>query len=216
MYFLYKYQKRKYQVQHAKKLRKQQEEFEEEQKRLMYQHQLEIEKNEKEVMRLKNIRLESEVRHNNTELASNTMSLLQKREILNKIKDEILKVQQESDHDKIMKEYRRILKIIDEQLDVNNDWERFSVYFDRVNNDFFKILNDSYPSLTPTDLRLCAYLRLNLSTKEIADLLNLSIRGVESSRYRLRKKLDLPNDLGLYEFLKSIGNISQNGVDHPV
>lgn len=214
MYLLYKYQKRKYQRQHALKLKKQQEEFEAEQKRLLYQHQLEIEKNEKEVMRLKNIKLEAEVQHNNTELASNTMSLLQKREILNKIKDEIIKVQHENDPDKITREYRRILKLIDEELDVNNDWERFSIYFDRVNNDFFRILNDSYPSLTQTDLRLCAYLRLNLSTKEIADLLNLSIRGVESSRYRLRKKLDLSNDLSLYDFLKSIGNAKQNGVGH--
>jgi DNA-binding CsgD family transcriptional regulator len=210
MYFFYKRQKRKYTIQHANKLKKQQEEFEEEQKRLMYLHQLEIEKNEKEIIRLKNIKLEAEVEHNNTELASNTMSLLQKRELLNKIKEEILKVQQEPESDKKTKDIRRILKIINEQLDVDDDWERFSLYFDRVNNDFIKILKESFPLLTPTDLRLCAYLRLNLSTKEIADLLNLSIRGVESSRYRLRKKLDMSNDVSLFDFLESIGNVNHN------
>jgi len=213
MYCFYRWQKRKYLIQQANKLKKQQDEFEEEQKRLLYQHQLEIEKNEKEIIRLKNIKLEAEVQHNNAELASNTMSLLQKRELLNKIKEEIIKVQQETDADKKAKDTRRILKIINEQLDVNDDWERFSVYFDRVNNDFFKILKENTPSLKPTDLQLCAYLRLNLSTKEIADLLNLSIRGVESSRYRLRKKLELPNEISLFDYLESIGKPSNGKPD---
>ncbi|MEO8405461.1 MAG: triple tyrosine motif-containing protein [Chitinophagaceae bacterium] len=210
IYFFYKRQKKKYLVQHNNKLKKQQEEFEEEQKRLLYQHQLEIEKNEKEIIGLKNIKLEAEVQHNNAELASNTMSLLQKREVLNKIKDEILKIQQEPDAEKKTKNLKRLLKTINEQLDVHDGWEQFSVYFDRVNNDFLKILKDKFPGLTPTDLRLCAYLQLNLSTKEIADLLNLSIRGVESSRYRLRKKLDLTNDMSLYAFLDSVGKSNQD------
>ena len=92
-----------------------------------------------------------------------------------------------------------------------NDWERFSQYFDKSNNDFLKILKELYPQLTAADLKLCAYLRLNLSTKAIADLLNLSIRGVESSRYRLRKKLSLANDISLFDFLATIGNTVQTG-----
>jgi len=108
--------------------------------------------------------------------------------------------------DKKTKNIRRIIKIINEQLEINDDWERFSLYFDKANNDFLKILKENFPLLTPTDLKLCAYLRLNLSTKAIADLLNLSIRGVESSRYRLRKKLDLSNDITLSDFLGSVGN----------
>jgi len=74
-----------------------------------------------------------------------------------------------------------------------------------VNNDFLKTLKDKYPQLTATDLKLCAYLRINLSSKEIANLLNISIRGVETSRYRLRKKLDLPNETGLFDFLATVG-----------
>jgi len=132
---------------------------------------------------------------------------LQKRELLNKIKDEIVKVKEEPEVDQQTKKIRRIIKLIDEQLEVNDDWERFSLYFDKVNNDFLRILKDNFPLLTPTDLKLCAYLRLNISTKAIADLLNLSIRGVESSRYRLRKKLDLSNDVTLFDFLGSIGEM---------
>jgi len=213
VYFFYKRQQRKYVIQHTNRLKKQQDKFEEEQKRLQYLHQLEIEKNEKEIIRLENIKLETEAQHNEAALASNTMNLLQKRELLNKIKEEIIKVQDEPESDKKTKNIRRIIKIINEQLEVNDDWERFSLYFDKANNDFLKILKENFPLLTPTDLKLCAYLRLNLSTKAIADLLNLSIRGVESSRYRLRKKLALSNDITLFDFLGSIGNINQVKTD---
>ncbi|HEY4064477.1 MAG TPA: triple tyrosine motif-containing protein [Puia sp.] len=210
IYFFYKKQQRKYAIQHANRLKEQQDKFEEEQRRLQYLHQLEIEKNEKEIIRLKNIKLEAEVEHNEAELASNTMNLLQKRELLNKIQDEILEVLQETEADRRTKNIRRIIKIINEQLEISDDWERFSLYFDKANNDFLKILKENHPALTPTDLKLCAYLRLNLSTKAIADLLNLSIRGVESSRYRLRKKLELVGDISLFDFLGSIGSTYQS------
>jgi hypothetical protein len=190
--------------------KKQREKFDKEQRQLQYQHQLEIEHNEKEIIRLKNIRLEAEARHNEAQLASNTMNLLQKRELLNKIKEEIIKAQDEAEPDRRVKNTRRIIKIINDELEVADDWQRFSVYFDKANNDFLKILKDNFPHLTPTDLKLCAYLRLNLSTKAIADLLNLSVRGVESSRYRLRRKLNLANEVSLGDFLGSIGSVPSN------
>jgi DNA-binding CsgD family transcriptional regulator len=62
----------------------------------------------------------------------------------------------------------------------------------------------AHPSLTPNDLRLCAYLRLNLSSKEIAPLLNISVRSIEIKRYRLRKKMELPHETGLVEYILSI------------
>jgi DNA-binding CsgD family transcriptional regulator len=138
------------------------------------------------------------------------MNLLQKRELLNKIKDEILIIQEEHEPEKRTKNLRRIIKIINEQLESIDDWERFSQYFDKSNNDFLKILKEDHPLLTAADLKLCAYLRLNLSTKAIADLLNLSVRGVESSRYRLRKKLSLANDISLFDFLAAVGNTDQH------
>lgn len=205
IYFFYKKQQKEYLAQLATKQKAQQQEFIEEQQRLKEKHQREIEMNEKEIIRLKNIKLEAEIRHNHAELASNTMSLLQKKELLNRIKGEIIKVQSEADPEKKEKNIRRIIKVINEQLEMDDDWERFTVYFDRVNNDFLKILKEKFPALTPADLKLCAYLRLSLSTKEIADLLNLSVRGVESSRYRLRKKLELPNEVSLVEYLEKIG-----------
>lgn len=214
IYYFYKRQQKKYLRQHAERFRKQREKFDEQQQRLQYLHQLEIEKNEKEIIQLKNIRLEAEAQHNEAQLASNTMNLLQKRELLNKIKDEIIKAQEELEPDRRAKNIRRIIKIINEELEVADDWQRFSVYFDKANNDFLRTLKQTYPLLTTTDLKLCAYLRLNLSTKAIADLLNLSIRGVESSRYRLRKKMNLEAEVSLGDFLGLMGSKNQPTQDN--
>ena len=86
----------------------------------------------------------------------------------------------------------------------NKQQKIFETYFDEVHDEFFKRLKEKYPQLSPNDLRLCAYIRMNFSTKEIATLLNISYRGVEISRYRLRKKLILPRDKNLSTFLLNI------------
>ena len=82
-----------------------------------------------------------------------------------------------------------------------DDWQNFSFHFDQVHHNFIARIKEDYPVLSPTDLKLCAYLRLNLTTKEIAPLLNISPRGVEISRYRLRKKLNLDGDVNLNTFM---------------
>jgi len=97
--------------------------------------------------------------------------------------------------------YHKIIRIIDNELDSPHDWEQFAVHFDSVHTDYLKNLKDRFPDLTASELKLCAYLRMNLSTKEISQLMNISIRGVETNRYRLRKKLDLPNETNLVDFL---------------
>lgn len=205
IHWFYKRQQKKYLLNQKIKLQKQQEKYEAEQQRVQYEHQRVIEKNEREIIQLRNEKLEAEVAHKNTELASNTMTLLQKREVLNKIKDELVPLR-ELESEKEAKSVRKIIRLINDQLETDDDWDRFANYFDKVNNDFLKTLKERYPQLTATDLKLCAYLRINLSSKEIANLLNISIRGVETSRYRLRKKLDLPNETGLFDFLATMGD----------
>jgi DNA-binding CsgD family transcriptional regulator len=81
------------------------------------------------------------------------------------------------------------------------DWEHFAIHFDKVHNDFFISLKKHHRNLTPNELKLCAYLRMNLCTKEVARLMNISVRGVEISRYRLRKKLQLPTETNLTTYL---------------
>ena len=89
---------------------------------------------------------------------------------------------------------------------MDKDWEQFAVHFDKVHSDFLQILKAAYPVLSSHELKLCAYLRMNLSSKEIAQLENISVRGVEISRYRLRKKLRIPTETNLFDFLMELHN----------
>ncbi|WP_372651742.1 helix-turn-helix transcriptional regulator, partial [Draconibacterium sp.] len=97
-----------------------------------------------------------------------------------------------------------IKKRIDKEIDNQNQNQIFESYFEEVHADFFERLKEKFPHLSPKDLRLCAYIRMNMSTKEIATLLNISTRGVEISRYRLRKKFELYRDVNLSTFLLNL------------
>jgi DNA-binding CsgD family transcriptional regulator len=127
-----------------------------------------------------------------------------KNEILNQIKAKLEKVQHNMIHDQSKKQVEGVIKTIERDMLHEDDWEKFEVHFDQVYEDFLKKLRINYPPLTPKDLRLCAYLRMNLTTKEIAPLLNISFRGVEISRYRLRKKLDIERVENLTDFLMNV------------
>ncbi len=96
---------------------------------------------------------------------------------------------------------QQLHRLVERELSSENDWEVFEENFNSVHEAFLRKMKHSFPELTPGDLRLAAYLKMNLSTKEIAPLLGISIRGVENKRYRLRQKMNLPNDENLVEFL---------------
>jgi DNA-binding CsgD family transcriptional regulator len=92
-------------------------------------------------------------------------------------------------------------KKIDENISNQDDWQIFENNFERAHDKFFTKMKTNYPDLTSSDLRLCAYLHMNLSSKEIAPLLGISVRGVENHRYRLRKKMNLEHDENLVEII---------------
>jgi ligand-binding sensor domain-containing protein/DNA-binding CsgD family transcriptional regulator len=191
-------------IRQRKKLLRERIKHKEEQQRLAYMHQLELEKSEKEVMKLRNEKLESEIEFKNTELASTAMHLVQKEEFLMKIKEELHHLNNHNHNGKEKAdgaELKKILRILSEEEKLNEEWEQFSVHFDKVHGDFLVRLKEKYPSLKPHELKLCAYLRMNMSTKEIARLMSISVRGVEISRYRLRKKLGIPTETNLFQFL---------------
>jgi len=83
------------------------------------------------------------------------------------------------------------------------DWIQFESYFNSAHQNFMDRLQEKYPSITSGDLRTCCLLRMNLSTKEMASLLNISVRAVELRRYRLRKKLNLEGTVNLNDFLRT-------------
>lgn len=156
---------------------------------------------EAELIQLSNEKLQSEIALKNMELAKNTMSIVRKNELLIEIKTE-LEIQREELKYRLPNRYfDRIYKLIDDSINSEHDWAMFESLFDQAHENFFKRIKQNYPELTPSDLRLCAYLRLNLASKEIAPLLNISVRGVEEKRYRLRKKMHLTADLNLTEYL---------------
>ncbi len=165
--------------------------------------QREAEKSAAEIIQLRNDKLTGDINHKNNQLAAATMHLVQKSEVLVKIKTELknlLKDASELNRRKI----EQISRSIEADIQLDDNWEQFELYFDQVHENFFKRLREQFPGLTPKDQKLCAYLRMNLTTKEIAPLLNISVRGVEIGRYRLRKKLQLEPDVNLVAFVMGI------------
>lgn len=154
--------------------------------------------NMQQLMRFKNEKLRQDIDSKNRELGISTMSLIKKNEFLNSIKKELKNV---SENDKDLKS---VIKIIDKNLNNSDDWNLFEEAFNNADKDFLKKIKTKHPSLTSNDLRLCAYLRLNLSSKEIAPLLNISPRSVEVKRYRLRKKMNLSHESSLTNYILEV------------
>jgi len=153
--------------------------------------------NEQVIMKLKNEKLQDEIQSKTRELSSSTMNIIKKNEILNAIKDELGDVKNDA-------KIKPVIKIINKNLTNTGDWNIFQEAFNNADSDFLKKIKAIHPNLTPNDLRLCAYLRVNLSSKEIAPLLNISPRSVEIKRYRLRKKIELLHGKSLVEYIMEV------------
>ena len=99
------------------------------------------------------------------------------------------------------RDLKNLIHEIDHNTDLDEQWQQFKLHFDSVHKGFFERLLKNFPKLTPNELKLCAYLRMNLSTKEIAQMLNISTESVTTKRYRLRKKLGLEKDENLVGYI---------------
>lgn len=204
LYALFKYQSLRYKKRQETRRKADQLKFEEEQKQIAYQHQLALTKSEKELVMLQKEKLEFEINHKNAELASTTMNLVQKKEFILKLKSELQQLQKNTNVVVDSPALKKLIKVLSEEEKLDVEWNNFSQHFNKVHGDFLTALKQKFPALKPHELRLCAYLRMNLSSKEIAPLMSISIRGVEISRYRLRKKLELPTEINLVEFLMNL------------
>ena len=153
--------------------------------------------NEKEIIKLKNDNLNCEIESVNRELTSTNMAVIRKNELLSNIR---LKLQKDTDNPNV----KSALKIIDENLDNTGDWKSFQDVFNNNDRDFLKKIKELHPALTPNDLKLCAYLRLNLSSKEIAPILNISPQSMEVKRFRLRRKMGLDHQENLTDYILSL------------
>lgn len=159
---------------------------------------------EKEIVDLRNEKLQAEMVFRDKELANQTNNLIQKNRFLQKINQELQRIQSATSDGATKSKLLILKKRIEKEIDNKNQSRIFETYFEEVHKEFFEKLKARYPQLSPNDLRLCAYIRMNIPTKEIATLLNISYRGVEISRYRLRKKMELSRDVNLTTFLSGI------------
>lgn len=159
-----------------------------------------------ETLRLKMLadELQSQVNQKNAELVTQTSFIIQKNELIEKIKALIEDFYAKNKSAVLQQLIYKINSLVSHNLDTEDDWRNFLIKFEEKHTEFFKKLKTDYPTLTSTDLRLCACLKLNMETKDIASLMNLSVRAVENNRYRLRKKLNLKTEQNLNEFFISI------------
>jgi ligand-binding sensor domain-containing protein len=164
----------------------------------------EAEHNEKQIAKLEREKLQAELASKNRELANSAMSLVYKNELLQKLSQELAKLKDGTGKLISEEQQRKVQHIITEGMNDERDWVLFENSFNDAHESFFKKLKAKHPDLVPNDLKLCAFLHMNMSSKEMASLLNISLRGVEIRRYRLRKKLNIPHDMNLTEFLMSL------------
>lgn len=159
---------------------------------------------EKELIRIRNEKLKNEMIHRNKELANQTMGIIQKNKFLMKLKSELRELHSVTSDARAKSKISVLGDKIDREINIKLQNRVFQTYFEGVHSEFFKRLKEKHPELSPKEMYLCAYLLMNLSTKEIAALQNISERGVEIGRYRLRKKLQLSRDTNLSTYLSKL------------
>ena len=200
MWYVYKWDdvrvKRKKQqavVEKDKELQELEKEYEEESAR-----------KERQIVELEKEKLEYELKHKSQEMANLMINFVRKNEMLTEIKSDLFKVVTALKGEG-SKEYKKMLLLVSNKIDSNIQSDevlkRIEEQFDLVHNNFMKRLGEKHPDLSFNERMMCAYLKMNLSSKEIAPLLGISVRGVETIRYRLRKKFELDREDGLIDYL---------------
>jgi len=155
-----------------------------------------------EQIKRRRLNLELEIR--NKELAANVMTLIRKNEILSGIGDKLMDIQ----NDAVREETKFAIKKIARDLQQTTDteiWNEFETRFKQVHGEFYNTLLEQFPDLSPNEQKLCAFLRLNMTTKEVSELTGQQVHAIEVARTRLRKKLGLANTkTNLVTFLSQI------------
>lgn len=181
---------------------------------LILRHQRQREKKEKELLQskealaqtrlenaeLKQRELQQKLDYKNKELTSYTLNFARKNELFRELLEQVdeLKKSVPKEKLKILSDIRRKIKL---HTNVDNEWEDFKRYFEDVHTHFYSRLKEIHPDISANDLKICALARLNLSIKETANILGISPESAKTARYRLRKKLELPPETELLNYL---------------
>ena len=161
-------------------------------------------KSEKRIEKLTREKILSELEHKKRELISSTVHLSKKQEALSNIKNKLSDLSKKTKDRETSSEIKKIVRIINAESNADDQWEHIMLHFNQYDKAFIDKLRSAYPQLNNKDLKICTYLRMNLSTKEISNLLNVSVRSVEAYRYRLRKKMNLSSNENLTEMILTI------------
>ncbi len=156
----------------------------------------------KENLELEKEKLNQEIDYKKKELASNMMYLVEKNEFLTKIARQLVDLKPSS-----KKDNQSVIQGLINELKVNSNdkvWDEFELRFKEVHSDFYDALSGAFPDLTPNEIKICAFLRLNMSTKEISSITHQSVKSINMARFRLRKKLDIDRDENLIAFLTQL------------
>jgi DNA-binding CsgD family transcriptional regulator len=174
------------------------------------QHLLELEleklklNRDRELIRQDKLHLEEDVLGKSKELANYTLLLSQKKDMFSEMQNDLKHLREMLKSDEARRKLTEIFQKLNQHKIGEEYMEIFDVNFERINHDFFEKLKQLDPSLTKRELRLCAFIKMNLTNKEISPLLNISIRGIESARYRVRKKLNVQHEDNFVSFLEHL------------
>jgi len=160
----------------------------------------------REIKELKNQQLHYELRHKAQELATSTMNLIRKNEMLTDILENISKlsddIRKKTDANTLINRLSKMERSIKQNIDSDKNWKKFEENFDLVYENYLKRLGEAFPQLNVCDKKICAYIKMDLSSKDMVPLLDMSIRSIETSRYRIRQKLNLDRDVNLADYLQ--------------
>lgn len=176
----------------------------EKQKRERQKEKFDLEKleSEKKLLMLKEENLNLEIKKKNAALASSTLNNIKKNELLTDLINDIKSIDEKLVNSSLHYPIRKVVKKINNHLVDKEDWLTFQLHFSNSHSQFFENLREKHPNLSSNEIKLSAYLKLNLSSKEIASLMNVAITSVEQSRYRLRKKFNLDKEENLVNYIQ--------------
>ncbi len=163
-----------------------------------------IEQNEK-VRRLTEKQFQAQIEFKNKELTTHTLNQIQKNEALKELRVKIIEaIRQTKRKTESKVELRNFLSLIDYSFRKDEEWDKFKLYFEDVHVGFFENLVSAHPNFTPHDLRHCALIKLNLTILETATILGISPKSVKTHRFRLRKKMGLPSQASLIDYIMQL------------
>ena len=155
-----------------------------------------------ENLRLEKKKLNQDLEYKKKELASNMMFLMEKNEFITTISKKLIELKPDA-----KKDNKELLQQIINEIRINSStkvWEEFELRFKEVHTEFYNNLNIAHPDLTLNETKICAFLRLNMSTKEISAITHQSVKSINMARFRLRKKINVDRDENLISYLNSL------------